>query len=182
MPRRSGNQRTIRPTTPTYTMPVPSPPRPPYVRYSIVVLDACDASIQLTPASSVPIEISRRGPKRSISAPWHGEKKACRKTRIENVTCTSGSEMPSFAISGLVISVHTYCGLEIDIMQTRPRASCSQRVEVADRTPGDAACSSDCTGVFIDGSPLRDCVWSGRAVWRAVLFWVLHRAAGMSEN
>src|ERR1700761_4467117 len=130
-------------------MPVPRPPMQPYVRYSIDVLCAYEANTQLTPASSVPIEISLRGPKRSISAPWNGEKNACRNTRIENVTCTSGSEMPSLAISGLVISVHTYCGLEIVIMQTRPRASWTQRVEVAVCTPGAAACSNDCTGVFI---------------------------------
>src|SRR5580704_3887939 len=44
--------------------------------------------------------------------------------KIEKVTCNCVSETPSCAINGFVNSVHTYCGLEMAIMQTSPRMSC----------------------------------------------------------
>ena len=45
-----------------------------------------------------------------------------------NVTCTPAAVAPSAAPSGLVNKVQTYCGLEIAIMQTRPRINCTHRV------------------------------------------------------
>ncbi|MNS96853.1 hypothetical protein D3C86_1092040 [compost metagenome] len=89
------------------------------------------ASTHDSPASTVPAAISRRGPKRSIIAPWNGEKNVCSTISSENVTCNSESGTPSLAASGLVNRVQTYCGLEIAIMQTRPSNSCSQRVRAS---------------------------------------------------
>src|SRR5579864_2000084 len=130
-------------------MPVPRPPMPPYARYSIDVVCAYEASTQLRPVSTVPIETSPRGPKRSVSDPWNGEENACSSTSSENVTCSSGSATPSFAMSGFVIRVHTYCGLEIVIMQTRPRPSWIQRVCAAVRAVGEATAFKDRVGVSI---------------------------------
>src|ERR1700722_17945355 len=44
--------------------------------------------------------------------------------KMENVTCSWVSETPSCAVHGFVNSVHTYCGLEMAIMQISPRVSC----------------------------------------------------------
>ena len=42
----------------------------------------------------------------------------------------AGRLAPSWSCSGLVNSVHTYCGLEIDIIAIRPSPSWIQRVDV----------------------------------------------------
>src|ERR1700680_1087825 len=44
--------------------------------------------------------------------------------KMEKVTCSWVSETPSCAVHGFVNSVHTYCGLEMAIMQISPRVSC----------------------------------------------------------
>ncbi len=64
-PRRSGNHFTIRPTTPMYTIPVPSPANSPYVRYSAARLCARAPMIQLPPTRIAPVASSLRTPKRS---------------------------------------------------------------------------------------------------------------------
>src|ERR1700733_13647087 len=47
---------------------------------------------------------------------------------MENVTCKAAGAAPSAPLSGLTNNVHTYCGLEIAIMQIRPRPNWPQRV------------------------------------------------------
>jgi len=47
---------------------------------------------------------------------------------MEKVTCSWVSETPSCAVHGFVNSVHTYCGLEMAIMQISPRVSCIHRL------------------------------------------------------
>src|SRR5450830_811213 len=91
------------------------------------MLEACDASTQLRPDMSVPMEIRRRAPKRSIRPPWNGEKKVCSTISIEKEICSSDKGKPILAERGLVNSVHTYCGLEIAIMQIRLISSLNQR-------------------------------------------------------
>src|SRR3954464_5409114 len=86
-----------------------------------------DASTQDSPVSTEPMEIRRRGPKRSTTKPWKGERKVCSTIRMENVTCSVESVTPNCACIGLVKSVHTYWGLEMAIMQIRPYRSCIQR-------------------------------------------------------
>src|SRR5579872_2863800 len=49
------------------------------------------------------------------------------------VTWIAGSVTPSASWNGLVNNVHTYCGLEIDIIAIMPSTSCIQRVDSADR-------------------------------------------------
>src|SRR5471032_3240533 len=102
------------------------------------MLDACEARIQLKPDISVPTEISRLAPKRSMRPPWNGEKNVCNTISIEKVICSSDSGTPSLAASGLVNSVQTYCGLEIDIMQIRLISSCTQRLWISATGPSDA--------------------------------------------
>ena len=50
-----------------------------------------------------------------------------------NVTWIAGPVAFSAVPNGLVNTVQTYCGLEIDIMQINPSSNCTQRVEVAGR-------------------------------------------------
>src|SRR6185437_15117058 len=87
-----------------------------------------DDSTQLSPDSAQPIEISRRGPKRSTSHTWIGEQNVCSTIRSENVTCNCASVAPSLPSSGWTNSVQVYCGLEIDIIATNPSNICHQRV------------------------------------------------------
>ena len=72
---------------------------------------------------TTPIDSSSLGPNRSTSTPCHGERNVWTTMRIENVIWSSASVEPSAAVSGCVNSAHTYCGLEIRIMQTRPSSS-----------------------------------------------------------
>jgi hypothetical protein len=48
-----------------------------------------------------------------------------------DVTCSSGSATRSLAASGFLISVHTYCELEIDSMQSGRSPDLSHRLCVA---------------------------------------------------
>ena len=82
-------------------------------------------SIQLAPLSTVPMAINRRGPNLSISLPWKGEKKVCRIISSEKVSWISASGTPSLAINGFASSAQTYCGLEMEIMHSKPSASCT---------------------------------------------------------
>src|SRR5689334_3968545 len=109
-------------------MPVPKPPMTPYVKYSAQMFVTYDDSTQLSPDSAQPIEISRRGPKRSTSHAWIGEQNVCSTIKSENVTCNCASVAPSLPSSGWTNSVHVYCGLEIDIIATNPSSICHQRV------------------------------------------------------
>jgi hypothetical protein len=93
------------------------------VRYNVASDVARAASTQLRPVSAPPAESSRRGPKRSTSNPWHGERNVCTTIRIEKVIWIDVRLACSDPISGCVNSVQTYCGLEITTMQTRPRSS-----------------------------------------------------------
>src|SRR3569623_1016847 len=113
-------------------MPVPMPPSTPYARYTPARELTCAVSTQLAPVSSAPADSNRRGPKRSTRKPWNGDKKVCSTIRIENVTCSCDSVPPNSPSSGLVNSVHTYCGLEMAIMQIKPYTSCIQRLGAAD--------------------------------------------------
>ncbi len=92
------------------------------------MVEACAARIHDRPDMKVPMAIRRRAPKRSIRLPWKGEKKVCSTISIEKVICSSDSGTPSLAVSGLVNKVHTYCGLEMAIMQIRPINSWNQRL------------------------------------------------------
>src|SRR6185312_4643660 len=88
-----------------------------------------DDSTQLRPDSAQPIEIRRRGPKRSTSHAWIGEQNVCSTISSENVTCNCASVAPSLPSSEWMNSVHVYCGLEIDIIATNPSNICHQRFE-----------------------------------------------------
>src|SRR5690349_4556560 len=109
-------------------MPVPKPPMTPYVKYSAQMFVTYDDSTQLSPDSAQPIEISRRGPKRSTSHAWIGEQNVCSTIKSENVTCNCASVAPSLPSRGWTNNVHVYCGLEIDIIATNPSNICHQRV------------------------------------------------------
>jgi hypothetical protein len=87
------------------------------------------ASTQPSPDSAPPAAISARGPNRSTSQPWNGEKNGCSTISSENVACNAAGLTASAAPSGFVNSAQTYCGLEIAIMQTSPRTSCTQRAD-----------------------------------------------------
>src|SRR3954466_13613912 len=101
---------------------------------------ACDASTHDNPVSTEPMEIRMRGPNRSTTKPWKGDRKVCSTMRIEKVTCKVESVVPNCACIGLVNKVHTYCGLEMAIMQTRPYTSCSHRLwRIPSRDPSVGA-------------------------------------------
>src|SRR6185437_10715186 len=84
---------------------------------------------QPPPDIAATTEIKRRGTKRSTRYACIGEHQVCRMISSENVHCNSASVVPSFWLSGPVNSVHTYCGLEIAIMATRPRMSWLHRFQ-----------------------------------------------------
>src|SRR5574337_1469235 len=74
-----------------------------------------------------PIEIRKRGPKRSTSHAWIGEQNVCSTIKSEKVTCSCARVEPSLPCSGWMNSVHVYCGVEIDIIATKPSTICHQR-------------------------------------------------------
>src|SRR6202012_3957923 len=88
----------------------------------------CEARTQLSPVNSAPVASSRRGPNLPISQPWKGDRKPCSRIRIENATWIAGSPAWRDEVKGLVNSAHTYCGLEIEAMQTSPKTSWIQRL------------------------------------------------------
>ena len=73
--------------------------------------------------SKPPVAISRRGPKRSTSQPWNGEKNVCNTISRENVTWIAAGAASNAVPRGWVNRVQTYCGLEIAIMQISPSTS-----------------------------------------------------------
>jgi hypothetical protein len=93
------------------------------VRYIPSTLSTRAARIQLTPVMMAPSESRRRGPNLSIRKPWHGERNVCSTMSSEKVTWSCASSTPSCFVIGVVKSAQTYCGLEMTIMQTRPRIS-----------------------------------------------------------
>src|SRR5215813_3719936 len=59
-----------------------------------------------------------------MSQPCSGASHVCSTISTEKVIWMAGSVAPVAAWNGATNRVHTYCGLEIDIMAIRPRASC----------------------------------------------------------
>src|SRR5258708_5961340 len=84
-------------------------------------------AIHPSPLNMQPSVIRKRAPKRSISQPWNGERKVCNTISNENVIWIAGSAPPVAVWNGLTNRVHTYCGLEIAIIATRPRPNWAQR-------------------------------------------------------
>ena len=115
---------------------MPSPPNSPYVRYSPHNDETCAASTQLNPVSAHPAAISHRGPNRSTSHPWNGLKNVCSTINMLNVTWIEAAETFNDVPNGRVNNAHTYCGLEMAIMQISPNSNCTQRVEVAGTASG----------------------------------------------